>query len=815
MSVWLSDVWRAWRSSLRRPGFLLLASGVLALGVAACSTAYTLVSRVMLTPLPYAAPERLIMIGRLDTGWVNSISPHQYQLMQPVQGVQSIGLMARGPVPVALTGNGEPVQVQADRMDHGVLPAFGVHMQLGRSFTEEEDRPAGPKAVILTHAFWQRSYGGDPLMLGRSVQIAGVPHIIVGILPANFDEARGDIVLPLARPSQDTDDQLGYSAIARLAEGVSVDSVSAPLQTHMQAFYAGKTGDADQYMRSQYFGGEDLRTARHAPIKETMLMFLLSGLFMLLIALVNLTNLMLLRALSRRHDSAVRLAMGATTWRMLLPLLAESLLVGLGGALAGLGLTALMLTCCNRFLPAQWLQGMRLQLDWTVMAGIIVLSLLGGLLTATLGAWRSRATRSMQELREGDRQSGRHSGRLGRVLVVTQMSLATCLLCGTGLFMHTLYDAARTPLGFSSDHLLTFELAPAQAQYADSAAVQALSQRVLERLRALPGVEQASAGTNLPMGSYFWLDGVHLPGGEAFFPPPQFRGVTADYFKTFGIPLLEGRGFNAGDIGHGESVAVVSRAFAVSAFGGHAVGKTVVIDDRHDSHDTENHPVIVRIVGVVGDTKVLSPLEVYKAHHLYMPLAQVPEHALQMFRQTHPLRFATHVRGNPDTYRNSVKAAVAEAAPDQPVAAMRRMDDIVSSSTTGERLNLTLIGVLSALALVLACAGVYAVMAVAVRARQREFGVRLALGLSPFGLLRLVMRDGLVQIGIGLLLGSALAFGWSRVLPVFLVQTGRSALDPASFLGTAIVLMAAGLLACLLPARQAARVQPMNALREG
>jgi predicted permease len=825
MNIWLAEIWRAWRTCLRRPGFFLLASGVLALGVGASAAVFVLVEDGLLRPLPYASPERLVALGPLDQRQLlGGVSPQQYQHMQSAIGMTSMGLINGELTAVNVAGDGEPEQVNAFSADRGLLPVLGVRMRLGRNFSEQEDRPGGPKAVILAEGYWRRHYGGAAV-IGRSLRVEGVPHTIVGVLPAGFDQfGEGDIMLPLALRPNTYDDGTNFIAVARLASEANAAAVGAQANAAMQAMYAGLADPQADYWKHVRFGTAPLSAVLHQEQRPVMLLFLASALCVLLIALVNLGNLMLLRTLSRHHDATVRHALGAPVWRLALPACAEGVLVGTSGALAGMGLAAAGLSLFSHYVPAAWMHGEAAHMS----AGLVLLTLAiavpGALLAAMFGAWRGLSTASVQEaLREGGRTPGRHGGRLGRVLVVAQMSLATCLMCGTGLFLHALYDAARTPLGFASDHILTFDLAPVKASNPDAASTQALVQGLVRRLRASPGVEQVAVTNGLPAGDFgqqFSMGGVHAPGKDYFDPNPQIRGVNAGFFPVFRIPVREGRSFDVTDTAGSEPVAIVNRTLAEREYGGHALGKGIVVNDysgyaagKKLSGDPAFRPVTARIVGVVGDTRQFGPLDDRKRAFLYLPLVQMPGHVVRVFRSFQPLRFALRVHGDPESYRQAVRAAVAEVAPEQPIANLRTMAEIVHATTDDTRRDLFLVGLFALLALGLAAAGMYAVMTVAVTARQREFGVRMALGASSSGMVRMVLQGGLRQIAIGLFLGMGITLALSRVLGAVLEEIDRSVFDPLAMLGVCMVLALAGLLACLLPALRAARVPPMHALR--
>lgn len=809
MNIWLAEIWRAWRASLRRPGFLLLAAGVLALGVGSTAAVFTLIDQVLLQPLPVPQASRLLVAGPWNGDHVSAVSPQQYQHMQSLEGVQSIGLIQDGPK-LNIAGGGQPELVPASYADRGLLPTVGLPLQLGRNFSAEEDRPHGPEVVILGHGFWQRRYGGDAGVIGRSISIEGTPRTVVGVLPQEFAALgfAGDVVLPAALPPNTVNDGTNYMALLRPNAGVAAATVAAEVDTRLHAMYVALGNDD---WKRAHFGTQPFSAWQHADAGHVLTLFLASALFVLLIVLVNLTNLMLLRALSRSHDAAVRGALGAPMSRLALPALAEALLVGVVGALVGMLLAVVGLGALQSHMPAEWLPNGRLHFDAATWLLALLVGLGGALLAAALGLWRGRRATGIDELREGGRSGlGPHSGRLGRVLVVAQVALATALLSAAGLFLHTLYDAARTPLGFDSDGILTFELAPVLADYPDAAAVERLSTRVLERLRAIPGVTTVTSTTNLPADLWsgqFNLGGLHLPGSGEMFNT-QYRGVGPDFFALFGIATHEGRTFDRNDIRGGEPVAIINRAMAQKRYGGQALGKLVQRGERGDHAGLWS----ARIVGVVGDTNQFGPLE-EQPEVLYVPLAQMTDNAMAIFRSFEPMRFALRGHGDPNAWRDALAAAVVAVAPNQPIANVRSMHGIVRSTTADMRLNLLLVGIFAALALLLAAAGMYAVMAVAVAAREREFGVRSALGASPWRLMRLVLRGGLWQIGLGLVLGVGLALGLSGVLRAVLEDIGRGAVDPVAIGGVCAVLAVAGVLACLVPALRAGRVHPMRALR--
>jgi putative ABC transport system permease protein len=818
MSIWLAEIWRAWRASLRRPGFLLLAAGVLALGVGASAAVFALLDATLLRSLPFPQASRIAVLGRLYDGDLGPISPHEYQFLKRMDGVTALGLIRPGSV-ANIAPSGEPRQVPVTYMDRGLLAALDVRPVLGRNFSQTEDRPNGPAAVMLSYGLWQRSYGADKNIVGRTMQVEGRPTTIVGVLPQAFDAVSdpGGIALPQAlAPASRDFNRNGHMAIARLAAGVSMASVGAQADARERAMYREMSMGGN--WKQPWFGAATLKATLHRGERPMLMLFVAGAALVMLIALVNLTNLMLLRTLSRSHDAAVRSALGAPLLRLLLPAVAEGLLVGMLGAALGMLLALLGLHLLQPFIPTQWpnqwLHGGQIDIGARLWVMAFSVGLFGALLTAALGLWRSRGSGGVDELREGGRSGlGARSGRLGRVLVVIQVALAVTLLCSAGAIAHGLFAAARVQLGFDSDHVTTFELVPVKAHYPDAESVRILAQRMTQRLRAIPGVAEAAVTTNLPASDSLYgqfNNGMKTPDGKQF--EAQLHGVGTDFFRVFSIALKQGRVFDSTDIHGSEPVAVVSRDLADRYYEGDAIGKTVLVEVSHGPD------LPVRIVGVVAETYQRGPLQPMQPM-VYLPLAQMPPATMDIFLGLEPLRFALRGHGNPADWRAGVEQAMAEVAPGQPIAHLSSMHSIVEQTTANERLSMLMVGLFASLSLSLAAAGMYAVMAVAVAAREREFGVRTALGASPSCMTRLVLRGGMVQILIGLILGVGMALGASRLIASLPMAVAMSAIgrigtfDPLALLGVCGVLALSGLLACLLPALRAGRVQPMSVLR--
>ena len=814
MNIWLAEIWRAWRASLRRPGFLCLGVFVLALGVGASASVFTLIDNFLLKPLPFPQASRLVVAGESFNGSYVA-SARILPLLRQVKGVRSLGLfqIAR---PANVLIDGEARHVLVMKISRGLIPTLGVHMTLGRNFSAREDASGGPAAVMLSRDYWVHRFNADPHVLGRRIEVEGKPRTIIGVLPREFAPVAASadwqgtgvaMIMPLWLPSDPADpnaDNGVYTAVARLASGVDVHAPSTEFDSRVRAFYTNAGfGEKGRYMAKLHFGMAPLAhgmramrgVAHAAQSVPVLLLFLAAATLVLLIALVNLSSLMKLRAIADAHARAVRHALGASVLRQVVPVLAEGFLIGVLGAALGLGLAWAGLALLQHALPAHLVGDVDFGLGGSVCLLVFLAGVGCSLLAAGAGLVRVRAEAAMDGLREDGRSGlGRIGLRLGRALVVVQVVLTTVLLSLAGLFLHTLYDAARVPLGFEPAHVLTFQLSPVQATYPKPQPIRELSERLLQRLQAVPGVSGATVATGLPVDS---------DSTTSLFLSPQdtvnvaYRAIAPGFFHTFDIPLRRGRVFDLSDKHGTAKVVVVNQAFARHYLHGRAVGSLVHLGGPP-----------ARVIGVVGDVRQDGPLASAQPM-LFQPLRQVNE--AFFYSQ---LSFAVRVAGDPWAYRSAIKGAVAEVAPDQPIFDLRPLRDVVAGTTSLAQLTLLLAGIFATLGLLLSAAGLYVVMAVSVAAREHEFGVRMALGCSPRRLLGLVLRAGIWQIGIGLALGFAATLGLAHVLHAVLLSMGeRGVLNPVVLVGVGGLLLLAGLLACLLPAIRAARVQPMRALR--
>ncbi|MXV06682.1 MULTISPECIES: ADOP family duplicated permease [unclassified Xanthomonas] len=804
-----AEMRQSWRALARKPGYLLLAVLTLALGVATTTTVFALLDQALLKPLPFPQPERLVTLGLSSDPGRNVAAPGYYPVLRRMPSLQSIGILRGFPVPANIARGDASEVVASISADAGVLRTLGLPMAAGRNFSDEESRPGGPQAVILSHRFWQRYFGSDPAAVGRTLQVEGKPVQIVGVLPADFPWADPfDLIRNMQPDLAETNLSTNEIVVARLRPGVSVAAASAQTAATLKAFLRNSP-----HMDASWWGSLQRRPPNALPLQDslyaansgnTLWLFFAAAACVLLIAAINLTSLMLLRALGRSHDSAVRAALGASWLRLSLPALAEGVLIGVLGSLAGLALAWLGLRLLGDWVPLMWMRGEAAHLTG---ASALFALLAGGataLLAAVLGIVRGRRRNLVAELAGGGRGGwSLQAGRLGRVLVIAQVAIAVVLLIGAALFTRTLQKLAEVPMGFESRSAVVFSLAPVKERYVTAADAVEQTRRIVARLQQVPGIDRVGVSTNPPTATRLsWS--VEINGAPSV--DAQYRLATPQFLDVFRIPLLAGRGIADSDVAGAERVCVVSASFAARYLHGQALGKSITVPD-----DGGNQRLAMRVVGVVGDVRHTSPAEPPEPT-VYQPLAQMSEPMWQIIRGFGALTYAVHLRaGALGADERALRAAIDEVAPQQPIADLRPMQALVATTTSEQKLNLLLVGLFAALALLLAAVGLYAVMAVAVAARQHEFGVRAALGAPPARLRRQVLGEAGVQIGVGLLLGLGVAMAVSRLLQRFLFEVRVA--DPLAIGAVLLVLAAAGLLAALAPAQRAARVPPMQALR--
>ena len=792
------DLRYAVRLLTRTPGFTVVAVLTLALGVGANTAIFTVVNALLLRPLPYAHPDRLVMVwqdfrarGGPADEWA---SPGNYvdwsREKSLFQAVAAIG----GWRPT-LTGGAEPEPIPGEQVTHEYFRVLGVTPALGRGFRAEDDVPNAARVAIVADSLWKRRFGGDPAVVGRVVTLSGEPHEIIGVLPPGFRpivaSQTGEIWRPIrlnrANPNRGV---IIYRVVGRLAPDLSLEqaqSAATALARRLEAAYP----DDNEHVG---FNLQALHDRVVGEIRPGLLALLGAVAFVLLIACANLANLLLARGSSRARELAVRLALGAARGRVVRQLLTESaLLAGIGG-LGGLLLGVWAVEGLVAIAPATAPRVGEIDLDARVFAFAAVVTATTGVIFGLAPALQaSRA--AAQSLKEGARGGVSASGKaLRRGLIVAEVALALILLTGGGLLVQTFLRLQAADLGFDSRNVLVGFVNPPRTSYDTSAKHVAFYDQVYERARALPGVQKAALVSVLPLGGDsdmgFEIEaGPPVPSASRT-PATWYRLVTASYFDTMGMAIVRGRGFEPREAAPS---VIVNESLARQYFGGEAaVGRRVRFGG--------DSPWFT-IIGIVADAKVRGAREAPRIE-TFIPYWQFPEPGMNILMKT---------AGDPTRLIGPIKQAVSSLDANVPVQGIRTLDDIVGESIEQPRFFAMLTAAFALLALVLAAIGIYGVMAYVVSQRTTEIGVRMALGATPAEVFRLVIGDGLRLTGLGLLLGVVGSIFIGRWLAGLLFGVAPG--DPLTLTATAVLLLVVAAAACFVPARRATHVDPMAALR--
>jgi putative ABC transport system permease protein len=806
----LLDLRYGLRGLLARPGFTAAALVTLTLGIGATTAIFSIVRAVLIEPLPYAAPDRLVML------WHNYASinlpkatlsvPAYIEYRDHVAGFESVAVGTNWNA--NLTGGGEPERVQGVRVTADFLRTLGVGVTRGRDFLPEEDRPGGEGVVILSEGLWKRRFGADPGLVGKPIDLNGQAHTVVGILPPGFSFLMpADLLKPIAfKPDEEAASNHGFEyliGLARLKPGVTFSQARSQMDVLVtrlrKEFYDEGWGVTMTPLLEEMTG--DVRPA---------LMVLLGAVgCLLLLACANVANLLLARAAARQREIAVRCAIGAGRRRIVTQLLTESALLAIIGGAFGLVVAFWAVRLLAAAAPAQVMQtvlgGRTVGLDLPVLGFTLGLSLLTSLLFGLAPALRASRPDLAETLKEGARAEGL-GGRGHRLLgglVVAQVACALILLIGAGLLGRSFIRLRQVDPGFKSDGVLTMNVSLPAARYAEDGQVTGFFDRLVPRLNALPGVTQAAAISNLPMGGNyssgsFQVEGRSVGEHEAG-PHGDSHYVAGDYFATMQIPLVRGRTFDAREAGAGGTPAIIidkvlaDRYFANDDPIGHRLAKM--------GEGTPKEPVWRTIVGVVGHVSKYG-LDGRVKEQYYIPAAQRAQRAMTLV-----LRAA----GDAPALAASARAAVRAVDPDMPVFRIATMAEVIDTTLVNRKFVMLLLGQFAAVALVLAGVGLFGVLSYAVSRRTREIGVRMALGARAGDVLAMVVRQGMTLTAIGLVIGACAALAATRAMAGLLFGVGAA--DPPTYAALALVLAAVALLACWLPARRAARVDPMVALR--
>ncbi len=796
-AVLLTDMRYAVRQMLKAPGFTIVATLTLALGIGATSAIFSVVNGIVLRPLPYPEADRLVRVFEIVPQYGRfSVAPANFfDWRQQNEVFERIAAYAPGTE--TFTGGDNPERIPMASVSWNTFDLLGVSPELGRSFRAEEDQPQHDGVIVLSHGSWQRRFGGDAGVLGRTITLGGQPTTIVGVMPPGFyfPNREAEFWRPIAlNPVNATRGGHYLSVIARLAPGVSKEQASAGMRTIAERL----ARDYPQSSRDESAETIVLRDLIVGPIRPMLITLLAAVGVLVLIACANVANLLLVRASAREKEIAIRTAMGAGRGRIVTQMLAESLVLALAGGTLGLLLAWLAITPIQTLGAGSVPRVADITLDRTVLGFALLVSLATGLIFGMAPAWQAARSGPAAALKEGGRSSSSTGGRRVRtVLLVGEVALSLVLLVGATLLLRSFAKLTGVDPGFKSDHVLAFRVALPRIAYPQPPNVVAFYDRLLERLGAMPGVEAAAAVHQLPMrGSYvlsFSIEGrpPTLPGADL---SANYRVISPDYFEAAGIPLLKGRVFAAQDAGKAPMVAIVDEAFARRHFTGEdPIGKGIDIGNGTDGY--------FRVVGVVGSVHH-EGLDATPGPTMYVPYMQDAFSGMWVLVRT---------TGTPSQFAGTARAVVRDIDPDLPAFSMAPLNEVVTDSVADRRFAMLLLGVFAAVAVFLAAVGLYGVVAYSVSQRTQEIGLRMAIGAEPRDVLRMVVGSGMRMALAGVVIGLAVALALTGLVASMLF--GITPFDPMSYLATATVLLGVSALACYVPARRAMAVDPLVALR--
>jgi putative ABC transport system permease protein len=789
----------------KTPSFTLVAVAALALGIGANSAVFSVVDAVLLRPLPFRDPGRLVVLWEKNPArnrYRMFVSPADF-LEWRAQARSFDGMAAVESARMNLTGgpNGhiDPEEIAVERVSAALFPTLGVGPVIGRAFLAEEDQPGRGNVVLLSHRLWQRRFGADQSIAGKSIRLRDQAYTVTGVLPAGFAlvnagvEAWLPIGLAPGDPRGATTRNL--MVIARLRMGTD----AARARTEMEGIGARlekANPKTNAGWRPSLF---DLGEEMVGSVRTAMLVLLAAVALLLVIACANVANLLLARAASRSREIAIRTALGATRARLIAQLLTESVLLGLAGGAAGLFLAWSGIRALLVLAPAGIPRLAGASVDVRLLAFTFAVSLATGVIFGAAPALQASRTDLHEPLKEGGRggTSGRAAGRLRSGLVVAEMAIAVVVLIGAGLLLRSFLRLRAANPGFQPSNLLTLRVPLAGGRNAAQPRRIAFFAEVVERCAALPGVRSAGAVASLPLtglgvGSTFAIDGRPAPPPEER-PIGLVRSATPRYLATLGIPLRAGRDFGVFDGKDAPPVAIVNDTLARRFWpGANPLGGRVVIDNLGRTAE---------VVGVAGDVKP-DRLENDDWPTIYLPYAQAPAASMSLVLRT---------AGDPMAAAGPAIREVRRLDPDQPVADIRSMDQVLDGSVAGARFNTLLLAIFAGVAFLLATVGIYGVIAYNVTERTHEFGIRLALGASGGDLVRLVVKYAARLAGAGIAVGVAAALALTRLMASLLYTVTPT--DPATFAAIVLMLGAIALLAAYVPSRRAAALDPAGALR--
>ena len=820
MEIFLQNLRYGLRSLAKSPGFAAVAILTLALGIGGNTAIFSVVNSVLLQPLSYPNPDRLVeleLTSKEGNGDVTSI-PKFNVWRDQTQVFESVAAYDFSGPGVNLTGGDRPEQLKGIHASSDYFRVFGAPIVLGRAYTAEEDRPGGPAVTVISNGLWRSRFGGDPGTIGRTINLGGDPYVVIGVLGPTFtSDPKSDIWLPL-KPDPNSIDQGHYlRATARLKPGVSLTQAQAAMKMAAEQFKR-------KFPNSPVLGPDDSFTA--IPLRDSVVgdvrrgLLLLFGAvgFVLLIACANVANLLLARATIRKREIAIRSALGAGRARIIWQLLTESLLLSFAGGVLGLVLGYLgvraLLSINPGDIPRIGENGTGVALDWRVLAFTFVAAVLTGVLFGLVPAFSASRSDLSITLRESGSRTGsglRHN-KARSILVITEMALALILLVGAALLIRTFGALRGVNPGFDPKNVLTMDMSLTGSRFEKAAGVDQLEREGRQRVESLPGVTASGLTCCLPLEGGFGLP-FNIEGQAPIDGPYTGQAgwltISPRYFDVFRIPLVKGRAFNDQDNGAASRVVVINEAMAKKYWPKNdALGALITIG-KGVGPEFEEPPR--QIVGIVGDVRQNALSQQQLDPIMYVPIAQMNDGVMALNNRIAPLVWVVRTKLQPFSLSTDVQRELREASGGLPVAHIRNMQQVVSESTARNDFYMTLLSIFAGVALLLAAIGVYGLMAYSVQQRTQEIGVRMALGASPRQVRRMVVFQGMQLALIGVIIGVGSALGLTRLMSSLLY--GVKPWDPATIVLVAALLSGVTFLATYLPARRASGVSPMVALR--
>ena len=792
----------------KNPEFTAVALLALALGIGANTAIFSVVYGTLLAPMPYPNPDQLVMVWSRIQGNRNVSAAGDYlDWKQQAAVFQDLNAWTGGAVNLATAER--PEQIEAVRMTPGFNTMIGTPMFLGRDFRAEEGRPGEDQVVILRYRVWEERYDKDAAIIGKQIRVDGKPRTVVGVLSALPSEYREppSIQIPLAfAPDQINHDFHWLLVMGRLKPGVTIVQANANMESVTKAIAEAHPKSNTGWTASV----EPLKNNFLPRETQTALWLLLGAVgFVLLIACVNVANLMLARGSARQRELAVRASIGASRGRLFAQLLSESVLLAIAGGVLGVALSAAIIRAIVAIMPQNTLPyEADLTLNVPVLVFTLLVSSISGVLFGCAPAWQAARANVNDILKDASR-SATGSGRqyVRRALVVAEFALALSLLAGGGLAVHSLVKLSKVDLGFRSDNLLTFSISLPEERAKSAEQVNQFQTQLLEVVRAVPGIVSASASTGMPVGGTSFGMPFSIAGKPVDDPSKRpgagFNMVSPEYFRTFGIQIIRGRAFTDQDRAGVERVAIVNETFAKRYFDGvDPLAQRIVVEELIPGVTKLGPGVEWRIVGVYRDVKNAGPRD-NGFPEIDVPFAQSPWPGMIV---------AVRTVGDPALMQRSIADALRKIDPDMPMANVRTMEQTVAQSVAPDRFRTALFASFGAVGLLLAALGIYGVMSFVVAQRTHEIGLRMALGAERGQVVWQVLKEGMLAAFAGIVIGFGGAYFVGRAMQG--MWFGVGAVDPIAFSAVAAVLLLSALVACVVPARRAASVDPLIALRQ-